>query len=115
MQLNSTNKKMTIKTPLLRCFIKQENSQWIAVCIDLNLAAQADTSNEAKQTLEAMIKSYVTEALTIDKNYAEQLLSRKAPFSLILEYYFAVFIQKIKAFNPTHLQIFSETLPSQVV
>ncbi len=100
----------------LRCFIKQEkNSQWVAVCIDLNLAAQTDSSNEAKQKLEAMIKSYVTEALTIDKNYAEQLLSRKAPFSLILEYYFAVFIQKIKAFNPTHLQIFSETLPSQVV
>ena len=104
-----------MQSSLLRCYIKQEQDQWIAVCIDLNLATQADSSNEAKQKLEAMIKSYVTEAFTIDKNYAEQLLSRKAPFSLILEYYFAVFIQKIKAFNQTHLQIFSETLPSQVV
>ena len=104
-----------MQSSLLRCYIKQEQDQWIAVCIDLNLATQADSSNEAKQKLEAMIKSYVTEAFTIYKNYAEQLLSLKAPFSLILEYYFAVFIQKIKAFNPTHLQIFSETLPSQVV
>ena len=73
-----------MKTPLLRCFIKQENNQWVAVCIALNLAAQADCSNEARQKLEAMIKSYVTEAVTIDKKYAKQLLSRKAPISLIL-------------------------------
>ncbi|CAD5977916.1 hypothetical protein PCC9214_04330 [Planktothrix tepida] len=104
-----------MKNTLLRCFLKQENNQWVAVCIDLNLASQADTCNEAKLKLEEMINSYVQEALTVDSDYAEQLLSRKAPFTLILEYYFAVLLENLPAFNPAHFQIFSGVSQSQVV
>ncbi len=104
-----------MKNRLLRCFIKQENNQWVAVCIDLNLAAQADTCNDAKLKLEGMINFYIQEALTVDIDYKEQLLSRKAPFSLILEYYFAVLLKNLPAFNPAHFQIFSGVSQSQVV
>ncbi|MDP3009918.1 MAG: hypothetical protein Q8N30_12730, partial [Methylococcales bacterium] len=39
----------------LRCYAKKEQSYWVAVCIDLSLAAQADSMKEAIQKLESMI------------------------------------------------------------
>jgi hypothetical protein len=74
-------------TTELRCYAKQEGTQWIAVCIDLGLAAQADSLDHAKRKLESMINTYIQEALTIHREYANQLLSRKAPLSQQLAYY----------------------------
>lgn len=74
---------------LIRCYAEEEKTGlWVAVCLDFNLAAQADSYPEVKQKLESMISSYVTEALTIDIEYADQLLSRKAPLSTWLKYYY---------------------------
>lgn len=67
------------KQKILRCYAKKEQSYWVAVCIDLSLAAQADSKQEAIEKLESMIKTYVDEAYTIHKDYANQLLTRKAP------------------------------------
>ena len=80
---------MTVKQLFLRCFIKKEGSQWVAVCVDINLAAQGDNSDEAKSKLESMIVSYVREAYEEDREYADQLLNRRAPLSIMAEYYFA--------------------------
>jgi hypothetical protein len=71
----------------LRCFSKKDEDQWVSICIDLNLAAQADTQKESRRKLESMIRTYVREAYTCHSKYKEQLLNRKAPFSMILEYY----------------------------
>ncbi|KFC09018.1 hypothetical protein GTGU_01210 [Trabulsiella guamensis ATCC 49490] len=59
---------------------------YIAVCLDLSLAAQADTMQEAMKKLDEQVKDYLTEARS-DPKYAEQLLSRKAPLSLWVKYY----------------------------
>ena len=40
---------------MLRCFAQKDGAQWVAVCVDLNLAAQADTCAEAKKRLDAQI------------------------------------------------------------
>lgn len=71
----------------LRCYAKKEGSDWVAVCIDLSLAAQAESPQLAKEKLESMITTYVNEALNEHKEYAVQLLSRKAPLSQRLFYY----------------------------
>jgi hypothetical protein len=76
------------RTPLsLRCFSKKDEDQWVSICIDLDLAAQAETQKESRKKLESMIRTYVREAYTCHSKYKEQLLNRKAPFSMILEYY----------------------------
>jgi hypothetical protein len=70
----------------VRCYAKRSEGQWVAVCVDLCLAAQADSFAEAKQKLDAQIRDYVFEALTVDRAHARELLSRKAPIQNRLEY-----------------------------
>jgi predicted RNase H-like HicB family nuclease len=39
----------------LRCYIKREDKHWVAICIDLGLAAQAGTLQEAKDKLYSIL------------------------------------------------------------
>lgn len=52
---------------------------WVAACIDLTLAAQGKTVEQAKSRLHDQITSYVNEAMTVDAEHAEELLQRCAP------------------------------------
>ena len=63
----------------VRCMAWCEGDQWVAACLDLTLAAQASTLDEARRKLHAQIGSYVLDAMTVDRRHAEQLLSRRAP------------------------------------
>ncbi len=98
----------------LRCYVKKENSQSVAVCVDLSLAAQADSPKEAISKLESMIQTYIEEAFGKNKEYAEQLLSRKAPFVQRFSYYWILFQYKLsKVFHYKNCnQIFLEPYPS---
>jgi predicted RNase H-like HicB family nuclease len=44
---------------ILKCYAEQEEGVWVAVCLDFNLAAQADSYQEVKAKLESMISFYV--------------------------------------------------------
>jgi predicted RNase H-like HicB family nuclease len=93
---------------ILKCYAEQEEGVWVAVCLDFNLAAQADSYQEVKAKLESMISFYVREALTIDIAYADQLLSRRAPLSSWIKYYSIVLrnaIQEDKHF------VFNKMMP----
>ncbi len=73
---------------ILRCYAERKDDQWQAYCLDLCLAAQADTFDEAKRKLSWMISDYLEEALVgEDKAYANQLLSRKAPLFSWIRYF----------------------------
>lgn len=86
-----------------RCFV--------AACLDLSLAAQADTPHEAKEKLEYQIKDYIEEALS-DKQYAVSLLNdRKAPFSMWLKYYSFKLIAKFSRRKSRSAELFKESLP----
>jgi ferric iron reductase protein FhuF len=93
---------------VLKCYIDREEGSWVAVCLDFNLATQAESQHDAKQKLEAMIHSYVSEALTNDREYADQLLTRKAPLSLWARYYF---IALMSLLHKDHRSTFSEVMP----
>jgi len=71
----------------LRCYARRQANQWVAVCIDLGLAAQGDSYGDVKAKLEAQMQDYVHEALTVDRAHAADLLRRKAPLPQRLEYY----------------------------
>ena len=64
---------------IVRCMAWQESGLWVASCIDLMLAAQGDTLNDAKARLHTQITQYVNEAVTVDSAHSESLLSRRAP------------------------------------
>lgn len=76
-----------------RCYAEKKDGKWQAFCVDLCLAAQADTLDEVRKKLDAMVDEYVKDALFgEDKDYAEALLKRKAPLRERLKYQlFAMF------------------------
>jgi hypothetical protein len=93
---------------ILKCYARYEKGQWIAFCLDFDLAAQADSFEEAKTKLENMVKEYVFDALVgEDREYAEQLLFRKAPLLEWLKYYFYMVIHAKEGLY----RLFKEPLP----
>lgn len=74
----------------LRCFAEKKNGYWIAVCLDLTLATQAGTKNDAIDSLLSQIESYVKDCSDggIDENHQRRLMSRSAPIGMWLHYYY---------------------------
>jgi hypothetical protein len=103
---------MRTKELFLRCFAEKKGDLWQAFCLDLNLAAQGDTSEEARRKLHAQIAEYVYDALAgPDQEYADQLLKRPAPASIRARYYFYNALFKVgQLHNGVHL-LFKERLP----
>lgn len=98
----------------LRCFAEREGDQWVAMCVDLSLAAQADSLEEAKSKLHAQIREYWHDALCgEDRDHAEYLLThRKAPTSVMLRYWYARLLDKVQD-GKEALQrvVFADTVP----
>ncbi len=92
---------------IVRCYAKQEEGSWVAVCLDFSLATQGDSLADVKKKLEDQLHSYVSEALQ-DKEYGAQLLNRRAPISLWLEYYYIKLTNLIT--HKTNL-VFNEIMP----
>lgn len=99
---------------VLRCYAKRDGDQWVAVCIDLCLAAQADSFAEARAALDAQVVSYVEEALTVDRASAYELLNRKAPVSQRLEYWFIRLMYGAHLMGTRLGQAFKTILPVHV-
>lgn len=94
---------------ILRCYAEQENDVWVAVCLDFCLAAQGDSLVEVKTKLEAQIADYVYDALVgDDKEFAHQLLTRKAPLHFWARYYWLKL--KTSLFHTTGA-FFDEVMP----
>lgn len=96
---------------IMKCYAKQEQGVWVAVCLDLTLATQGETYKEAKRKLEEQIIFYLEEALQ-DTAFGGQLLSRKAPLTLWLTYYF---IKLSTVLTHKTSVIFDEILPLRLV
>lgn len=74
---------------ILRCLAQKKDGKWQAICLDLTLAAEADTLEQARRKLNEQMVHYLADALIgPDKAFASQLLSRKAPLRYWLKYYF---------------------------
>ncbi|HBN8446495.1 type II toxin-antitoxin system HicB family antitoxin [Pseudomonas aeruginosa] len=93
---------------VLRCYAEKKDGLWIAACPQFTLAAQGDSFEEAKGKLEEQIKSYIVEALTIDKEHAAELLGRKAPFSTWLRYQFISLVAAVRQSRRRKIRFFQE-------
>ncbi|MCQ4257451.1 hypothetical protein [Stutzerimonas stutzeri] len=93
---------------VLRCYAEKKDGLWIAACPQFTLAAQGDSFEEAKGKLEAQIKSYVVEALTVDRAHAAELLSRQAPLAMRLRYQVLSFVCNLARSSRKRIRFFQE-------
>lgn len=81
----------------LRCYAKQVDGLWVAVCIDLSLAAQDECPSTAIQKLHEQIKEYIYDITEgKDVEYFYTLLCRYAPIRQRIEYYWIKFVVWLK-------------------
>lgn len=89
-------KPLPPKKLLLRCLALEKRGYWVAICIDLDLSVQATTPAQARKLLSGQIASYVADAVSVDVDQAEYLLSRRAPLRYVAMYYMARLINANK-------------------
>jgi hypothetical protein len=110
---------MNTKDLILKCYAERQGQQWIAVCLDFDLAAQADTLEESKEKLHAMIGEYVHDALAgEDQAYAGQLLYRRAPRHLYLKWHLFRCLSNMRRVADglrNRFALFTETMPMRPV
>lgn len=84
---------------LLRCYAKKTApGRWYAVCVDLNLDAEAESFPAVKQSLDEAIVGYFHTVLdTQDKESLVHLLSRPAPLRDRLTYYVIKHLPKLRS------------------
>jgi len=107
-----SNNKIQAKNLMLRCYANKRGDQWQAFCIDLCLAAQGDSFKEVKHKLDQMMLEYVYDALAgEDREFAEQLLSRKAPLSQIATYHCIALMHRVGLLRDGIHKLFKEPMP----
>ena len=106
---------MNPKQMTLRCYAEKKDGIWQAFCIDLNLAVQGETQDEVRTKLHQQIVSYLHDALKgEDKEYAAQLLNRKAPIGFRIKYTFYRIYRTLRNFYKAKNginHIFNEIIP----
>ena len=97
---------------VLRCYGHRiKGGQWYGICIDLNIAAQAETPDKLKKKLNGMILSYVDTVLdTDDKESIPELLNRSAPLYNWAVYYLFNLLISFRNF-PNEFLSFKEFIP----
>jgi len=70
----------------LRCMAYQQDGVFVATCLDLSLAAQANTMQEAMDKLERQVDSFIEEVAS-EREFAKDLINRKAPLSMWVKYW----------------------------
>ena len=79
---------MKPETLVLGCYARRTGKRWYGVCLDLNLAAEADTFEELRAKINGMIVSYIDTVLDTDNRESiPELLCRRAPLRDWLIYY----------------------------
>ena len=73
---------------VLRCYGYKKRDRWHGVCIDLNLAVEANSAEHLNEKMGEVISSYIDTVIdTEDAGSVPDLISRKAPLRDFLIYY----------------------------
>ena len=96
---------------VLRCYgYKSGNGPYIGVCVDLNLAVQADTPDKVRKKMKDAIIGFINTVLdTNDEQSIPLLMNRKAPLHDWVIYYLIKCVIIIRQI-PTNF-IFKEYIP----
>jgi hypothetical protein len=75
---------MSMASYYVRCFIHGRDTQWEAICTDLDIAVHASSENEVRTLLSQAIDSYVEDAAKESAATRARLMSRRSPFHVRL-------------------------------
>lgn len=75
-----------MQTRKLLCFAEGHGTSYEAICVDLDIAVEAQSLKEAIGLLNDAIESYIDDAMKEDEATARKLLSRRAPWHVRLGY-----------------------------
>ena len=100
---------------VLRCYgCPTKEGRMVGVCLELNLAAEAENLEELKLKLNKVIKDYLESVYdTDDKASIPELLQRKAPLSDHLIYHAIGVMLKVKKVS-NRIARFKESLPIHI-
>lgn len=98
---------------LLRCYAKRTNEgKWYAMCIDLNVDAEADGIPDVKISLERAIIGYLETVIDADdRSSLETLLYRPSSRPHRLFYGIAKCLNKIRGVVNARWFVFHEPIP----
>jgi hypothetical protein len=86
-----TDRDMKMRDPL-ECIAHGSGRDWQAICLDLDIAVQADSLQNVTRILQEAITSYVEDAMAQDEPTKTALLNRSAPFSVRASWAFRLFM-----------------------
>lgn len=74
---------------IVRCLIERiAKDQWQGFTLEFGLAVQGVSAADVRHQLDCVIKSYLDDALLgADREHADELLSRRAPFFVYFRYH----------------------------
>ena len=96
---------------VFRGYTKKENGQWVAICVDLNIAAQADTKKGATELCIELILEYLDYVCSKYPDKFRQFVPRFAPDELFREYDEAVRRALISFRRPTRRKSHEYAVP----
>ncbi|RQW89922.1 MAG: hypothetical protein EHM79_02120 [Geobacter sp.] len=97
---------------IVRCFAERKGDVWQAFCLEFNLAAQGGSFHEVRRKLHEQIDLYLIDILEgDDRQFADQLLNRKAPLAIRSRYHFYKAMRKIIDARDGLGRIFTEVMP----
>lgn len=65
-------------------YVYGADSDWTAICVDIDLSVQASTHDEARQKMADVFHSYMEDALKETPENRDRLLNRSSPWTLRL-------------------------------
>ena len=71
---------MGVRDGSLQCFARGRGERWEAICTDFDIAVEGRSLDDAKDRLEAAIRTYVADASAEAPETAARLLNRRAPW-----------------------------------
>lgn len=100
------------KKMILRCYARKDSrGKWYAVCLELNLAVEADSLKETRRRMGSVITSYLETVLdTKDRDSIPELLFRPAPIRDWAYYYYLRSLNFISKELPGKM-LFKELIP----
>jgi hypothetical protein len=63
-------------------YVYGANTEWTAICVDLDLAVEATSQREAIEKMEELGYSYIEDAFKEEPHVRDQLLNRSSPWQL---------------------------------
>jgi predicted RNase H-like HicB family nuclease len=72
---------------LLRCYAENEGRGWEAICLDVDVAVQAATFDEAVRELREALAVYFETVKELPEEERARFLIRRAPLSLRIKFF----------------------------